>query len=361
MAEANSPTVQEGRMDDDVTREGDLTLVSRPKILIATAVLFGLAALVTTPSLLIALGPLRASLVSDNELTRRTAELTILGFRAVCLCVALLVAVVLVRWKPVVGSPAVRALALHPVPTFERDFLGTLVNRSFAVVVAMSVLSVVYLAVSPSLLSMPMQRWIASEAGIVERGTALLFLVSSVIAFVIVNRVRRRLLDAREMRRLVWVVLLGLFFFLCFGEELSWGQRILEIETLEAMKGINVQDENNLHNMMGYLADHLFILGVFVYGFLLPALGTKYDFVRRACHWVGFPIASFGLAIGFALASGVHEWTVYRFLPETQLRAAEVRELLAGTGFILLMLESLTLTRREFETQGDRNDGSLAD
>jgi hypothetical protein len=337
-------------MGNDTGNTNASGLPGRPKILIATAALFGIAAIVTTPALLIALGPLRVSLVSDNELTRRTAELTILGFRVACLLGALVVMLVLARWRPFVESRAIRVLAEHPVPDLERGFLAVLVNRSFAIALAMFVLSVFYLGLAPGLIPMSMQRWIASESGIVERGTALLFLVSSVMAFVVANRVRKNLRDAREMRRLVWLTLLGLFFFLCFGEELSWGQRILEIETLDAMKGINVQDENNLHNMMGYLADHLFILGVFVYGCLLPVLGTQYDFMRRACHWVGFPIASMGLAIGFALASGVHEWTIYRFLPETQLRAAEVRELLAGIGFLLLMLESRTLTGIEADS-----------
>lgn len=336
-----------------MTHDSMLTGVSLPtrppKVLIGLALLLGLIALVVSPSLLIALGPLRASLVSENELTKHTAELTILGFRALCLFMALILAIVLARWQSFIATPGMKTLAAHPVPRSEREYLSTIKNRSLLGSGVLAVVSVTYLAVSPTLIPSEVQRWIASESGIVERGTALLFLMSSVLAFLVVNRLRITMGDGRDIRRIVWLTLLGLFFFLCFGEELSWGQRILDIETLDAMKGINVQDENNLHNMMGYLADHLFILGVFVYGSFLPLLCTKYDFIRRSCHWIGLPIASVGLAIGFALASGIHEWTIYRFLPETELRAAEVRELLAGFCFFLLMLESWTLSR----LQGD--------
>ncbi|MBJ22494.1 MAG: hypothetical protein CL933_24045 [Deltaproteobacteria bacterium] len=320
---------------------------SPPKILFVATLLFGLAAFLTTPSLLIALGPLRSSLASHNELTRNTAELTVLGFRVLCLVAALLMTMMLVRWRVFIHSRAIQTLAEHPVSPTESAFLSRIGNGSLWLVGAMTLIAVGYLALSPNWVSTAVQKWIASESGIVERGTALIFLISSGLAFFVVSRLRHRICDGADIRRILWLSLLGLFFFVCFGEELSWGQRILGIETLESMKGINVQDENNLHNMMGYLADHLFILGVFVYGSILPMLGARVVFFRRAWHWIGLPIASLGLAIGFALASGIHEWTIYRFLPEAELRAAEVRELLAGCCFLLLMIESWTISGQE--------------
>lgn len=43
--------------------------------------------------------------------------------------------------------------------------------------------------------------------------------------------------------------LLFLFFFVCFGEEISWGQRLLGITTPECLQEINSQDEINIHNL----------------------------------------------------------------------------------------------------------------
>ncbi|MBK8506740.1 MAG: hypothetical protein IPL46_33895 [Saprospiraceae bacterium] len=46
-----------------------------------------------------------------------------------------------------------------------------------------------------------------------------------------------------------WVLLLGLFFFVSFGEEISWMQRIFGIGTPVALQEYNLQDEMNIHNL----------------------------------------------------------------------------------------------------------------
>ncbi|MDD8046815.1 MAG: hypothetical protein PHF14_10165 [Verrucomicrobiota bacterium] len=43
--------------------------------------------------------------------------------------------------------------------------------------------------------------------------------------------------------------MLGLFFFVCAGEEISWGQRVFGFETPDAMLEVNEQEEFNLHNL----------------------------------------------------------------------------------------------------------------
>ncbi|MFT4511853.1 MAG: hypothetical protein ACI91B_000536 [Planctomycetota bacterium] len=312
----------------------------RPLLLIVLAVaLFG-AAFFLNPDALISLGPFRKSLTSDNELTRNTAELTLTGLRVLCGIAGILLGAALTFWPRFVASAPMQALASHAVPEREIRFLGTIRNRSFAVAIVMCIGWFAYVALSPAWVDYDMRRWISSENGIVERGTALLFLASSITAFVSVRRMRRNR-ALYHTRRVVWLGLLGLFFFLCFGEEISWGQRIFGIETLDLMKGVNVQNENNLHNLAGYFADHAFIAGVFLYGTVLPLLAGRVVFWRRALRWLGLPIASMGLAIGFAVASGIHDWTLYWVLPETELRAAELRELLTGVCFFLLTLESL--------------------
>jgi hypothetical protein len=81
---------------------------------------------------------------------------------------------------------------------------------------------------------------------------------------------------------------------------------------------------------------------MFVYGSVLPFLGSRYEFWRRSLYWVGLPLASLGLAIGFALASGIHDWTLYAVLPrDAGVRAAELRELHTGLCCALLMVECL--------------------
>ncbi|MCI5211107.1 MAG: hypothetical protein D3910_20495 [Candidatus Electrothrix sp. ATG2] len=125
------------------------------------------------------------------------------------------------------------------------------------------------------------------------------------------------------------------------GEEISWGQRIMEIETIEIMKQINVQGENNLHNLFGYFADHAFIGAIFMFGFVLPVLANRNLFIRQLCDFIGLPVASIGLAIGFLMISLVHDWTLYLIFDKvTSLRMAELREFLTSIALLLLMIES---------------------
>ncbi|MCG8336841.1 MAG: hypothetical protein MJE63_20230 [Proteobacteria bacterium] len=49
--------------------------------------------------------------------------------------------------------------------------------------------------------------------------------------------------------RFLMVLGAGILFFLAFGEEISWGQRIFQFETPEMMEEINRQGEMNLHNL----------------------------------------------------------------------------------------------------------------
>ena len=46
-----------------------------------------------------------------------------------------------------------------------------------------------------------------------------------------------------------WYLLLALFCFLAFGEEISWGQRILDFQTPAFFSQWNVQKEINFHNL----------------------------------------------------------------------------------------------------------------
>ncbi len=127
---------------------------------------------------------------------------------------------------------------------------------------------------------------------------------------------------------------------MCFGEEISWGQRILEFDTPEALQSVNVQNEVNLHNSFGYLADHIFIAGVIIYGTIIPIFVLTSNFFHRAFDISGLPVASLGLAAGFFLVSLLHGWTVYAVFPSTPLRVAEARELVSSLGFLMLMIET---------------------
>lgn len=177
---------------------------------------------------------------------------------------------------------------------------------------------------------------INKEDGVIEQASAVLFLSCSIVAILVAVR------SVSRNRRIIHAIL-AIGFFLFFGEEISWGQRIFGFQTNEIIKNINVQNETNVHNLLGYFADHLFIAGVFFFGVVLTALRSAHPFWDRLFRKIGLPTASIGLAIGFFLISLLHDWTVYALIPSSSLRIAELRELLTALAFLLLMRESMRL------------------
>ena len=79
---------------------------------------------------------------------------------------------------------------------------------------------------------------IAKEDGLYEWGTAIFFLFASILFFLSFIRTKALLL-----------CLLAVVFFMGFGEEISWGQRLFNIKEPEIMNEINVQHELNIHNI----------------------------------------------------------------------------------------------------------------
>jgi hypothetical protein len=131
------------------------------------------------------------------------------------------------------------------------------------------------------------------EDGPVEYATFACFLVASALVLVVALRVR----PAR--RPMLAAAALCVVLFAAAGEELSWGQRLLDVETPEALVDGNAQDELNLHNIEG-LQDKAVIaqLGIAVGGVLLASL------VREPWARIGLPCFAGYLAYRAARAVG---------------------------------------------------------
>ncbi len=111
--------------------------------------------------------------------------------------------------------------------------------------------------------------------------TAILFFIS----FLLSRRTRGRDFWAW----LVSFTFLGLAILFIFGagEEISWGQRILNFETPESLSEINRQDELNLHNLevldggQFFSVDRLFDIFWFGFTLVLPFTYRFVPFVRE--------------------------------------------------------------------------------
>jgi hypothetical protein len=91
---------------------------------------------------------------------------------------------------------------------------------------------------------------LAKEDGLFESLTAIFFLLASIFFFILFWKSRSgNNLRFFTTKRNIFYLLLFLVFFLGFGEEISWGQRIFNLKTPEIIKGINMQGEINIHNL----------------------------------------------------------------------------------------------------------------
>ncbi len=93
------------------------------------------------------------------------------------------------------------------------------------------------------------------EDGIIEYLSAIFFFLASLILFYLFAITTSETRDfIFKSKRNYFILLLGLFFFFCAGEEISWGQRIIGVDTPEFMKEMNAQKEINIHNLFIFQA-----------------------------------------------------------------------------------------------------------
>ena len=127
------------------------------------------------------------------------------------------------------------------------------------------------------------------EDGEIEYGTVLLLLAS---CWLVMSRWIRLRKDKPFNFTLISIVIFLAFFFVA-GEELSWGQRIFNIESSEYFKENNAQEELNLHNLtVGDVKINKLVFGlllttaILVYMILFPILYHKVKRARDLIdHW----------------------------------------------------------------------------
>ena len=86
-------------------------------------------------------------------------------------------------------------------------------------------------------------------------------------------------------------------FFLGFGEEISWGQRILGFGVPQELEKINPQREFNFHNihlngvnLNKLIFGKILYLGVFVYFLALPLLYRRKQWFRQLINKIRLPL-----------------------------------------------------------------------
>ncbi len=123
---------------------------------------------------------------------------------------------------------------------------------------------------------------LVDEDGPVENASAILFILSGIVGFVITAIFCKR----RNKKFAILWALLAIGFLVLGFEEISWTQRIFNLETTESFSS-NLQDQITVHNLKSvivYLHDFLMLVGFFgAFSWLIfkrwEGTGLKY-FVR---------------------------------------------------------------------------------
>lgn len=144
-----------------------------------------------------------------------------------------------------------------------------------------------------------------SEDRYFENLGAISFFIASVIFFYTFLKIARsRSTDASFLPKKLVFLGLALMFFFGAGEEISWGQRIFDIQTPEALNEINAQGEITIHNIeIGDWEINFETMFDVLWLFLALLVPFAFIFVRPAREMLTrfLPIGHWGIGLLFLL------------------------------------------------------------
>lgn len=112
------------------------------------------------------------------------------------------------------------------------------------------------------------------EDGPIEWGSTIL-LLSACITFLVAFARYRNYLSIPKITQWTFVFLAFVFFVIGM-EEISWFQRVIEIETPALFKD-NMQNEINFHNFATYKVENIYYFGAFLFLVILPFLRVLFS------------------------------------------------------------------------------------
>lgn len=156
-------------------------------------------------------------------------------------------------------------------------------------------------------------------------------------------------------KRNIILLLMAAAFFVGFGEEISWGQRILGFETPESLYAINMQKEFNFHNIMTWEINFVFKLFTLCFGILLPFCVFHFRGVSNLARRMRIPVPPVTLGIFF-----LADWIVFRLFiqfvlvegatPKYYFACTEIYEFI--TSLVLLVISIFFLVHRRLIAEG---------
>lgn len=136
-------------------------------------------------------------------------------------------------------------------------------------------------------------RVVVREDGWVEYLTALFLFLGAII----LGKNAIKSIKQKDTMQIVFFTLASLVFIFGAGEEISWGQRIFDVESSEYFMENNYQGETNLHNLEfggvdlnKLIFSQLMFVALIVYFVFLPIMVWKIKSIRKLTLNFGVPI-----------------------------------------------------------------------
>jgi hypothetical protein len=197
------------------------------------------------------------------------------------------------------------------------------------------------------------------EDGFFEYLTAILFFLASIL-----------MLALAVQKRNWWFAGLFILLFVGAGEEISWGQRLLGIETPEELKNVNVQGEITLHNLELFNRENfdksvktgwqkfltintVYRVFIMIYGVVFPVIALFSPFILSFFQRIKIPIINARIGIYFFFS-----WIAFRVMNICYLgaddffAAEEIFECLTGWVWFFAAIDFLmNLKKQEMKTK----------
>lgn len=186
------------------------------------------------------------------------------------------------------------------------------------------------------------------EDGLVEWVTVLGLLLGAAVCFSRLIKFWKR----RSPLFLLASALLGLALFFAAGEEISWGQRILGVQSPEYFKENNLQGETNFHNLvLGDFKVNKWIFSIFLIAFLgiyilvIPFLYRTKKWMQNFVNYCGVPLPKSIHIIAF-----IFLFLLSQYIPHG--KRAEILE--AGTALLLFLVIRYPANQDTFTVQQNK-------
>lgn len=181
---------------------------------------------------------------------------------------------------------------------------------------------------------------IAREDGLIENVSALMLFISSALAIstgIVLCRMKLALPGILTILGALLLAVIGM-------EEISWMQRIFNIDTPAALMENNMQQEINFHNLNTLLFETIYYFGAFVLLTVLPFYEKKLSTLlnkKKITKNIAVLIPGFWLLTPFAIIAGFTKGGEYYTNPVIALT-------IAGTFAVLAYLIYKSIIKKSF-------------